>query len=334
MKVDLLVYGRGAERDNGYQLFANPPYWTEQMLLAMSGFNDLWINGDLSNSQTAAFSACENPWGHTYMFIAMPEPFCCALLRCTRVEDNKGGWLKEIRNYDVWSMEGVCCPYNDKELFWAMIPSIILWLERDNKSLYRRLIDNKIGRSVEIPEDLLFNPFYENSMSEELLSVMGTETARNAMVNLCNHIHCSNGPSHFIFGPLADYFNETVGSSYAIVNTFSTLGNMDLNFKDPFDEITCIRRRTFKKESVEYNLRIRFNRNNDDISARYWELAEISEKEPSLISNMIPVDCEKGIDLFDLYAEAETIINFTKKLDFFQPDPSGDSCKRFNFRKE
>ncbi len=331
MKLDLLVYGRGAERDNGYQLFANPPYWTEQMLLAMSGFNDLWIHGDLSDSQTDAFNACANPWGHTYMFIAMPEPFCCALLRCTRVEDNNGGWLKEVRNNDVWSMEGVCCPYKNKEVFWAMVPSIILWMERDNTSLYRRLIDNKIGKSVEIPEELLYNPFCESVMSEELLALMSNDTAKNAMVNLCNHIHCSNGPAHFIFGPFADYFNSEVGNNYAVVNTFSTINNTDVNFKDPFERMPLIHRREVQQDAADFVLQLRMKKNNEDITARKWELAELNGKEPSLFSNSMPVDSEYGIDMFDLHVEAEAIVNFTKRLGFFQLDPNG---MKFNFRKE
>lgn len=35
MKLDLLVYGRGQERLDGYQLFAAPSYWRDEMLMAM-----------------------------------------------------------------------------------------------------------------------------------------------------------------------------------------------------------------------------------------------------------------------------------------------------------
>lgn len=334
MKLDLLIYGRGTERDDGYQLFANPPYWTEQMLLAMSSFNDLWIYGDLSDSQIEAYSLYQNPWGHTYIFIAMPEPFCCALLRCTRVEDKNGGWLKEARNYDVWSMEGVCCPYKDKEMFWAMIPSVILWLERDNTSLYRRFIDKTIERSIEIPEELLFNPFNEDVMSEEMLSVMQNDMAKTAMVNLCNHIHCSNGPSHFLFGPLTDYFFNTVGDNYAVITNYSTLKSEDMRFDDSFEHIKCIARQKIQESSADYKLKLKLGRKNNAIVSRCWELVEINGKEPSLSSQVTPIDNEKGIDMLDLYFEAEEVIVFAKRLGLTQPDAEGTNSGRFDFKKE
>lgn len=334
MKLDLLVYGRGTARDDGFQLFASPSYWTEQMLLAMAAFNELWVHGDLSSSETEAYSVYTNPWGHTYMFIAMPKPFCCALLRCTRVEDNNGNWLKEVRNYDVWSMEGLCCQYEDKEMFWAMLPSIILWMEDNNVSFYRRLMDNTIERSVEIPDKYLFNPFNESVMGEEMLSLMGNDTAKNAMVNLCNYIHYSNGPSHMIFGPLAECFSSTIGNNYAIVKSFSTIKDEELQIKDPFEKIQYIARQKVQEYSAEYKLRLRFGRHNESVTNRCWELAEINDKEPSLFSGVTPIDNEKGIDMMDLYSEAEAIVLFTRRLGLTQPDIDGSMGTRYDFKKE
>lgn len=116
MKLDLLVYGRGQERLDGYQLFAAPSYWRDEMLMAMGAFNDLWTHGDLSDTEREAFAAEPNSWGKTYIFVYMNEPYCCAFLRCTRVEcDTEGTWLKEARNFDIWSMEGVCCPFEQRD---------------------------------------------------------------------------------------------------------------------------------------------------------------------------------------------------------------------------
>ena len=120
MKLDLMVYGRGVERLEGYQMFAQPPYWTEQMLLYLSDFNELSSAISRKEADPAAFVLDDNPWADTYLFICMPPPYCCALLRCTRVEgDTPGTWLKEVRNQDIWSTEGWCCPFDQREQFFA-----------------------------------------------------------------------------------------------------------------------------------------------------------------------------------------------------------------------
>lgn len=314
MKLDLLVYGRGQERLEGYQLFAAPSYWKDEMLIAMSSFNDLWVQGDLSDTEKAAFAAEKNPWGKTYMFVYMNEPYCCALLRCTRVEgDSEGTWLKEARNFDIWSMEGVCCPFKHREKFFAMLPSVILWLEQDNTSLYRRLKDGKIGKTIEIPENLLYNPYtaLESTPSDDLLNIFKDEKAKRSWKNLCNLMNYSSQPFYFLFGPLAKCFAERIGANYGINCVFSTIDDEIVSPPsiDPLSQMQTIKKRDVSKKRKKCNLYVELSESDNNIFYRNWSLINDESGKTEMQSENIQYE-GNSIDLIQLEAEAETIRDF------------------------
>lgn len=339
MKLDLMVYGRGQQREDGYQMFACPPYWTDEMLYAMSEFNGLWTDSDRSNSQTAAFADYQNPWGHTYMFICMPEPYCCALIRCTRAEgDEPGTWLKEVRNYDIWSMEGLCCPYKKREMFWAMIPSIILYMERDNTSFYGRLRHGTIEKTVEIPDELLYNPYQHDVMDEAMLNILHTENAKNKMVELCNTVEVSSAPVHFVFGPLSELFYKEVGNHYGVKEVFSTVSGGDK--RDYVDVLTKAEVISCKKSVVsttEYKLVFGLDTEKKEVAERFWKLSDLSLNngdDTSITGKKEPFNLENGVSMFNVMAEADAIIKFTQRLGWKQSDPDGGRGKKYTFIKE
>lgn len=339
MKLDLMVYGRGVERLAGYQQFAAPAYWTEDMLMAMDRFNELWMGGDQSDRLPEAFRTDDNPWANTYMFICMPPPYCCALLRCTRAEgDEKGTWLKEARNFDVWSMEGWCCPYEQRDRFFALLPSLLLWMRRDNSSLYGRLRRGTIESSVTLPEAVVYNPLLDVRPPEELLSILPDAAAQNSFIALNNCINQSSFPFQFIFGPLADYFNAEIGAHYGIQAVFSTLQKPAVQeIPDAMRSIEYIRKRPLQKEFRKCILQyhhIQYGRNEQ---GRFWSVHDekIPDKQHNFLqSSEIFLDAEKGVEMQQLCAEAEIIRSLAKHLDMEVSTDKQQPHQYYVFRRE
>ena len=318
MKLDLMIYGRGQDRLEGYQTFAAPPYWTEQMLMTMDRFNDLWNAGDLSASQPEAFAAEHNPWGKTYMFVCMPPPYCCALLRCTRVEgDEPGTWLKEVRNADIWSLEGVCCPFEQRENFIALLPSIILWLENDNTSFYGRMRKGTIGKQIELPEEYVVNPYAEGSVDipQNLRRLFARDESLDALYELCESIKTATGPFHFLFGPLADHFNAEIGAHYGVTKVFSTLtGSVDNSMNtDPLMKMENTRKRDLTRRKLKYTLIVDMFRDKKTFTGYKWELRCIdytADAEPIFSDE---VNISSGvINMGYMFAEADMVRYFAK----------------------
>lgn len=337
MKLDLLVYGRGQERLDGYQLFAAPKYWSDEMLIAMGSFNDLWTQGDLSNIETKAFALESNPWGRTYIFVHMNEPYCCAFLRCTRVEgDTPGTWLKEARNFDIWSMEGVCCPFEKRGQFFAMLPSIILWFEKDNTSLYKRLKDGKIGTTIEIPENLMYNPYtYSNTPpSDELLNIIKNEQTKNKWLDLCSMINFASRPSHFLFGALAEYFAKKIGANYGVEYVFSTINSRKTELPpDWLDKMEVIRPRQTDKQLIKGELYLSFEQNENGESEYKWQIIDTSSKEKNILIESKKQVMRDGFDLKELKAEAEAVRDFAQSIRW-NVSETPDAKERYTFRME
>lgn len=341
MKLDLMIYGRGQDRLEGYQTFAAPSYWTEQMLMTMDRFNDLWNCGDLSASQPEAFSAEVNPWGKTYMFVCMPPPYCCALLRCTRVEgDEPGTWLKEVRNADIWSLEGVCCPYEQKENFIALLPSIILWLEQDNTSFYGRLRRGQIEKQIELPYDSIINPYAEGDVEipRHLRDTFSSDNALDALYSLCQNIKYSSAPFHFLFGPLADYFNSEIGTHYGVTKVFSTLRANDSadTFSDPMMKMENTRKRDFSRRKLKYVLQMNTFKDKKIVVTRNWSLVC---KDPNSTAEPIFSDTytiqDQTISVSELLAQADFIRSYAKhQLCWENTMDNSDAEMMFSFIKE
>ncbi|MBQ3918939.1 MAG: hypothetical protein II695_04630 [Oscillospiraceae bacterium] len=320
MKTDIIIYGRGQERLSGYQTFTAPEYWSDAMLSAMMGFSQMHEDGDLSSKYPERFVSAD-PWGRTYIFIAMPEPFCCALLRVTRVEgDTPGEWLREVRNKEIWSLEGFCAPFEKKDEFFAMVPSMILWFENDKRSLYGRFRLKEIEGTVDIPDEFLVNPYHNASVGGQYEQIMGD--SYNAWVELTQAIRFSNGVFHFLFGPFADVFAPPMKQDYNITGVYCT-DTAIRQHEDPFDKIRTIRFRKMEGIQKRHMLELHIEGEDTGNPRREWVIvskrADGTEADPPLHSPWFSVR-ENGIDIHTLIAQYETIKLFVVKMQWTVED--------------
>ena len=317
MDLDLIIYGRGQERLEGYQTFTAPYYWTDDMLTAMSTFSHMWSNGDLSDAYPEKFTHSD-PWGRTYIFIAMPSPYCCALLRTTRVEgDAAGEWLKEVRNKEIWSLEGVCAPFERKEEFFAHIPSIILWLERDKGSLYKKFRSGAVSPTFNIPDELMITPYDDSTDTEKFRDILSDSF--DAWDMLRNKIRCSNGMFHFLFGPFSECFFNSLRAPYNITEIFPTECRKEA-VHDPFEDMTFISRKT--RAGVQKQHRLRIITDTGDMPRRCWQLYSPDSSDPAdVLTSEPPFPIpENGIDVRRMLSETETIRLFTSKMQWETAD--------------
>lgn len=310
MDIDVIIYGRGQERLEGYHTFTAPTYWTDEMLTAMNSFYHMWSNGDLSDAYPDKFTGAD-PWGRTYIFIAMPPPYCCALLRTTRVMGDDGSWLREVRNQEIWSLEGFCAPFERKEEFFAQIPSMILWLEKNKGSLYKRFSDEEIGGVLTIPGDLMMNPYHDTPMPDSFGDILSDSKAAWDM--LVKKIRCSNGIFHFLFGPFAECFYNPLRFDYNISELFPTECR-DEDIHDPFDDMTLISRKTRIGNTKTHVLRMITD--TGEMPRRCWQLYSPSSNDPEdVLTSEPPFPIpENGIDVRRMLSETETIKLFTFKM--------------------
>lgn len=339
MKLDLMVYGRGVERLAGYQQFAAPAYWTEDMLVAMDRFNELWMNGDQHDHLPQAFANNDNPWADTYMFICMPPPYCCALLRCTRVEgDQPGTWLKEARNFDVWSMEGWCCPYDQRDRFFALLPSLLLWMQKDRTSLYGRLRHGRIATSIMLPEEIIYNPLLDVRPPEHLLALLLDDNTRSSFIALNNAVNQSSFPFQFLFGPLAEYFNAEIGAHYGIRSVFSTLhGAAAEEFPDAMQRVNYIQERPIHREFHQCSLQycpVHHGRGEEERCWRVRDLQLTGEKQDFIRTAAEFFSTEHGVKMQRLCAEAEVLRDFAVHLEMEVSTNKQDPTQYYIFRRE
>ena len=314
MLTDIMIYGRGRDRLEGYRSFAAPEYFTDEMLSAMMSFFGMHDEGDLSDAYPELFGS-RDPWGRTYIFIAMPAPYCCALLRTTRVHDGDG-WMTEVRGKEIWSLEGLCAPFEDKELFFAMAPSLILWLESDPRSLYERHLSGDISDSIDIPDKYIIDP-YRDVPYDIAYEVMGDSF--DAWSQLMREIRTCNGVRHFLFGPMAEIFAPSLRSDYNITAVYGR-DTDPMPVHDPFEDIhmICASDRSGKVRRRE--LRMAVN-DIDGADPEYrWLLADTASQADPLTTGWEPIPAS-GIDVYSMLAEADTAKAFADKLGWTEDAP-------------
>ncbi|MBQ7989933.1 MAG: hypothetical protein IJ251_02645 [Oscillospiraceae bacterium] len=315
MKADVFIYGRGKDRLEGFQTFAGPDYFTDDMLSAMMGFYGMHDEGDMSSAYPELFTG-DDPWGRTYIFIAMPDPYCCALLRTTRVKDAQGGWLTEVRGKEIWSLEGLCAPFEDKEEFFALAPSLILWLESDRRSLYERFMADEIGASADIPDGYFVDPYREGTC-DAAYEVMGDEYA--AWKQMVSEIRFANGIDHFLFGAMAEVFAPALRSDYNITAVYGKSTKVT-DLHDPFEDIHLVTEKTLSGRQRKRDLIFTARDINSGDPHYRWEIHSSEVLEDPLTAPLTPIPAS-GINVYEMLAEADTIKLFTDKLGWKEERP-------------
>lgn len=212
-----------------------------------------------------------------------------------------------------------------------MFPSVILWLEQDNTSLYRRLKDGKIGKTVDIPENLMYNlyTFLNNPPPADLTGIFGNKMAGDRFNDLCRLMNYSTQPFYFLFGPLARNFASQIGTNYGINFVFSTIDNRDvtINDPDPFSKMETIFQKVYAKKRVKCDLALDIVNSRNCIS-RQWKI----ESKDSIVLEGDVVPLENN-DLNIIQLRAEAIREFAKRMQWGLNNGNSLS-EKYNFEME
>ncbi len=300
MTFDYLVYGRGITREDGFSLRTAPAYITSDLLMYLSDFQALGDEKVLPN-------AADNPWADTWLFLCAPQYRCCLLLRVTRAEgDTPGTWLQEVRGKDVWSLEGFCVPIEQKELFFASVPSLLWWMHEEPTSLYCRDRNKLLPNPAKLPADYFLNPYSDDPLPAALTP---------ALKSLCQHIKVSPQPFDFLYGAAAQAFAEKLGGTYKLQRIFGE--NAAPPSSDPFNSMQITALAPDAEASAKFDLRLQFRA---DHSQRVWSLGSLQS---------LPAECDaqSGIELAQLYAESTAACDFAKSMHW-------NAASQFRFTKE
>ena len=332
MRLDYMIYGRGLEQDKGFELQAAPPYVRQELLLYLSEFQELGDERLRSEIDPDILDKEPNPWADTYLFICQPPPCCCALLRITRAEgEEPGTWLREVRGKTVWSLEGWCAPYEQRENFFAMLPSILLWMEDDNRSLYNRSRLHTIEKQPELPGRFVMNPY-----SDSKLSGYPAEWE-----TLCRYIRNAAQPFIFLYGPLADYYGSKIGRHYGVTHVFSAYDTRYPLPEPGADPLAAVEFASLRKAAAiqqTYYLRLRCLKAGKKEWHRRWEISERdknAEESPAQFADPWKAeDVEQGIPMAELLAESELIRGFAERMGWETAPQTAPAKLRYQFSKE
>jgi hypothetical protein len=302
MTFDYLVYGRGITREDGFSLRTGPAYITSDLLLYCGDFQAL---GD----EKILPGAAGNPWADTWMFLCAPPPRCCLLLRVTRAEgDAPGTWLQEVRQKDVWSLEGFCAPFEQKEVFFAAIPSLLWWMHEEGMSLYNRDRSRSLPNPAELPAKYFLNPYSDEPLPEALPP---------ALRSLCQHIKAAPQPFDFLYGAAAQAFAEKIGGTYKIHQVFDANSALPEAPGDLFEamRLTALSPEAAQSEQFDLRLQIRAEQH-----VRSWACGTLQSA---------PTDCDAqgGIEIAQLYAESAAACDFAARMQW-------NVASQFRFTRE
>lgn len=291
MTFDYLVYGRGITREDGFALRTAPQYINSDLLVFCGEFQAL---GDVQTLPGAS----GNPWADTWIFLCAPSPCCCLLLRVTRAEgDTPGTWLQEVRQKDVWSLEGFCAPYEMRERFFASIPSLLWWMHCEGESLYNRDRHKTLSNPAELPEQYFLNPYSDAPLPENLPPELRC---------LCGHIRNAAQPFPFLYGAAAQCYAEKLGGAYPVALVLDA-GNLPDVPEDSFAlYLTELVPEACQQENTELRLHIQNG------SQRSWSVGDL--KSPASAC-----DAQNGIALSALYGECEAIRRFAARMQWETP---------------
>lgn len=335
MDIELMVYGRGEALSDGFHYFARPSCLSEQMDLALSSFYEQRSTvKDYSN-----IPELRESWGHTYFFYCRPDLMCCTLLRILPAEgDEPGKWLMDAGRGSIWSMEGLCFTYRDCMALWPLIPSMIIWLESSEGSLYARLNRGELKHNIEIPENILFNS-YEERMPEQPELVKNSEI-RELIYQLKNEICYSSQPFSFVLGTLAEQFNAQLGRRYELRGVYPPDYNND-QLRDPMDNMMTIHTKKKPLRTIEYNLFFTLGSNDCGTPVWKWKLEGKPKNgvmeatdQAILTESGTPYNEKEGIAVFEILASAQAVIKFTESIGWIRDDPIDENGHSYTFKKE
>jgi hypothetical protein len=327
MKWDAFVYARGVQRTDGFKIRVQPEglpieeiYQDCQYFFNFRESKDPAWREILKNDPLA--------WEKSFMFIIRPKYKSCVLVRAAKVTSGSSDEpLLDFMNRQIWSLEGIWCPYEKLPLMFASLPSIIMHLSDTERCLCHSLGQN--GQTqIEIQDKYYYNPYeeYEGESQEipplpENIKMFENMTAKTAMRMLANRIKFAGEPFSFFFGPLAEVMMKGCAKRYNAQECFSTVNPASLGKlgADSFAEIKNAElaiENDKSAEKIEYILQCCLAENENKESVFRWRVAgkEDDEMKEELSGISVPYNAEKGIRFIKLKAEAEAIRQFVSSV--------------------
>ena len=344
MKTDLFIY---AKDSHGWTTFVSPDYIEDTQILYLAPLTEMpsdptvevnvnsvansIVNSLDSDSDIDVRVLSDQLWKDTFIFICSQEYNLCTLLRWARISEEKkdeaesyGIMMRDAENRPNWTLEGVCSDYSSKDEFMMYIPSLILWMKRQPDTLFFEYVVQKcIGSQVELPEELLFNPF-DPSRSGKPSVVSNDDTCWYSLVN---EIHYSSHIFSFLYGPLVNVYsdyNKYIGDVYPVDCKFYDGMEIKRDYSSPWKKVDIIKTKQPSKERHFYRMDFRISNlleSNMGIKAK-TELNEIGntsgselryETKPIKLADD-PDDIDRDeVDLIELEFQAERVRSWAKE---------------------
>ena len=348
MKWDAFVYARGVQRTDGYKMRIQPENFPEEIIQGCQRFFNLRSVNEKRSSWKDIFENDPCAWKKSFMFIAQPKYKSCLLMRAVKVESPETGEvLRDFENREIWSLEGVWCPYDRANLMFACLPSIIMKLS-DSKISLRTLLAESGENIIEIEDKYYYNPYeesdgYEHDSPPVPLGIESFESVRErtALRMLARKIKFCGEYFSFFFGPLAEMMMKECADAYNIKDFFSTVNTDSFKtaYPDCFLDIqnAQLAVKTEYSERKKYILRLSVGQSERKDLLFKWSIAEsdsFGNTEEVFSQNPRKYSEEKGLSFIKLKAEAEAVRYFAGCMNWEVHQVSDDSYSMYTFFRE
>ncbi len=341
MKWDIFVYARGVQRTDGYKLRAQPENFPPELIQGCQTFFNIRGTNEKRSTWKDVFEKDPCAWKKSFAFILMPKYKSCALVRAVKAEgENDGEVLMDFENREIWSLEGIWCPYEKRRLLFASLPSILMWFRSRDKSLRYYVSKGEITNYVDVPDEFYFNPYDDDSVLP-LNSFSATAAEATILNNLSQKIRFSPEPFALTTGPLAELIMKSCSAAYNLKECFPENNPDSLSplGADPFNNIETakiVRRATGETKRKNYVLQLCIDKSGKREEYFRWRIAEKgrSSVKEVLSAEPIPFDGEKGLSMLALKSEAEAVRFFASNMQWTVEQASDDEDVLYSFVKE
>lgn len=331
MELDYFVYSRGVSQADGYAFRIAPDYIPQKACIAFldktnkNSDNPIW-----KNNGNTPFELFPDARKNSFVYVDVEKAKSCLLMRTVPICSENGTQMVDFQGRLLWSLEGICCPYEQRFEFFSALPSIILALKQDRRTLHDCFEEGL--EKFHVPDELLFNAYAGCDFPKQCFDIITDKSEQTEFINLANSIFASAEPFSFYYGALAKCFCALTGSMYKISLCYDFIHAAEKEYKDSFLD----RYRSFdinvqtaaQRTELVLECGIHTKKDEDDF---IWRIrsAPDSPEQHELYSTLEPINAEYGKRMVDLLARAESLRDFAAKMLW---EVSGDN--HFRYYKE
>lgn len=318
MEWDYFVYSRGVDRTDGYSLRIGPDYLPLKACIAF--LEKVLMNYDSSSRDTGkhnVFSLYPDARKDSFVYVNVEKGKSCILMRTIEICSPDGTRLRDFQGRELWSLEGICCPFEQRYEFFSTLPSLILALKRDEDILHTHFQNG--DKKYVIPDDLLFNAYADLPVPQAAYTIMQDEAEQILFQKFVNSILCSEEPHSFAYGALAKDYLSFVGGLYKFNTAFDLFDRSERepvdNFFDSYRPITLKSSANVKKTELVLECGIMPNKDKDS-DKFIWRIRSVSDNsEPyELYSRPESFYAESGKLMGELMAKAAAVETFASQM--------------------